>query len=670
MNSQMTEKPKVGVYVCHCGINIAATVDVEAVTEYAKGLPNVVIARNYAYMCSDPGQLLIKEDIKEKGLNRVVVASCSPRMHEPTFRKALQEAGLNPYFLEMANIREQCSWVHEDREAATEKAKQLVAAAVSKARLLEPLTSREVDAEPSALVIGAGIAGIQAALDIADAGFKVYLVEKSPSVGGRMAQLDKTFPTLDCSACILTPKMVDAANHPNIELFTYSEVEEVSGYIGNFEVKVRKKARYVDVSKCTGCGACAKECRLAGRIPNEFDEGLGKRGAIYLPFPQAVPAKYTIDPEKCLFLTRGKCGKGPKCVEACPAGAIDFEQEDEIVSFRVGAILVATGFDVFDPTKKPEYGYADYPNVITGLEMERLVSASGPTGGNIVIHNGEEEIVPKDIAFIQCVGSRDKSVGNEYCSRVCCMYTAKQAHLVKDKIPDARVRVYYMDVRAFGKGFEEFYDRVRREGIRYVRGNPSEIFRRGNKLVIKVEDTLTATPLEDEVDLVVLAVGLEPRRDARKIIELLRLSQSPDRFFLEAHPKLRPVDTATDGVYLAGCCQGPKDIPDTVAQAKGAAASALIPLARGKVAIDAQVAEVVEATCRGCGFCVSICPYSAIELVTVNRMGHMVEVARVNEALCKGCGSCSAGCLSNSIQPRSFRDRQILPQIAALGGTR
>ncbi|MFY9385592.1 MAG: CoB--CoM heterodisulfide reductase iron-sulfur subunit A family protein [Dethiobacteria bacterium] len=666
----MTEKPKLGVYICHCGINIAATVDVEAVTEYAQALPNVVIARNYSYMCSDPGQLLIKNDIKEKGLNRVVVASCSPRMHEPTFRKALQEAGLNPYFLEMANIREQCSWVHEDREAATAKAKKLVAAAVAKVRLLEPLTSREVDAEPAALVIGAGIAGIQAALDIADAGFKVYLVEKSPSVGGRMAQLDKTFPTLDCSACILTPKMVDAASHPNIELLAYSEVEEVGGFIGNFEVKVRKKARYVDVSKCTGCGDCAKECRLAGRFPNEFDEGLGKRGAIYLPFPQAVPAKYTIDPEKCLFLTRGKCGKGPKCVDACRAGAIDFEQKDEIVSFKVGAILVATGFDVFDPVRKPEYGYAGYPNVITGLEMERLVSASGPTGGNIVIHNGEEEIVPKDIAFIQCVGSRDQSVGNEYCSRVCCMYTAKQAHLVKDKIPDARVRVYYMDVRAFGKGFEEFYDRVRREGIRYVRGNPSEIFKRGNKLVIKVEDTLTATPLEDEVDMVVLAVGLEPRGDARKIIELLRLSQSPDRFFLEAHPKLRPVDTATDGVYLAGCCQGPKDIPDTVAQAKGAAASALIPLARGKVAIDAQVAEVNEATCRGCGFCVSICPYSAIELVTVNRMGHMVEVARVNEALCKGCGSCSAGCLSNSIQPKSFRDRQILPQIAALGGTR
>ena len=666
----MTEKPKLGVYICHCGINIAATVDVEAVTEYAQTLPNVVIARNYSYMCSDPGQLLIKEDIKKYGLNRVVVASCSPRMHEPTFRKALQDVGVNPYFLEMANIREQCSWVHEDREEATAKAKGLIASAVVKVRLLEPLTPREVDAEPAALIIGAGIAGIQASLDIADAGFKVYLVEQSPSVGGRMAQLDKTFPTLDCSACILTPKMVDAANHPNIELFAYSEVEEVSGFVGNFDVKVRKKARYVDVSKCTGCGDCAAACRLANRFPNEFDEGLGKRSAIYLPFPQAVPAKYTIDPEKCLMLTRGKCGKGPKCVDACRPGAIDFEQKDEIVSFKVGAIIVATGFDIFDAAKKPEYGYTDYPNVITGLEMERLVSASGPTGGEIRVNNGEEEIIPKQIAFIQCVGSRDQSVGNEYCSRVCCMYTAKQAHLVKDKIPDAQVKVYYMDVRAFGKGFEEFYDRVRREGVRYVRGNPSEIFKRGSKLVIKVEDTLTATPLEEEADLVVLAVGLTPRSDDRKTIDLLRLSQSPDRFLMEAHPKLRPVDTASDGVFLAGCCQGPKDIPDTVAQAKGAAASALIPLARGKVAIDAQVAGVIEDTCRGCGFCVAICPYTAIELVTINRMGHMVEVARVNEALCKGCGSCSAGCLSNSIQPKSFRDRQILPQIAALGGAR
>jgi len=592
----MTEKPKVGVYVCHCGINISATVDVDAVAEYAQTLPNVAVARTYSYMCSDPGQALIRNDIQEQGLNRVVVASCSPRMHEPTFRKAIKSAGVNPYFLEMANIREHCSWVHEDKDDATAKAKKLVKASVAKVRLLEALESKEVDCEPAALVIGAGIAGIQAALDIADAGFQVYLVEKTPSVGGRMAQLDKTFPTLDCSACILTPKMVDCANHPNIELLSYSEVEEIKGFIGNFDVKVRKKARYVDFDKCTGCGDCASECRVKDRIPSEFDMGMGKRSAVYLPFPQAVPAKYTIDPKSCLFLTKGKCGKAPKCQEVCRAEAINFDQVDEIVEFKVGAVIVATGFDPFDASRKPEYGYSDYPNVITGMEMERLVSASGPTGGKVKVFNGEEEIEPKEVAFIKCVGSRDASVGNEYCSRVCCMYVAKQAHLVRDKMPDANIRVYYMDVRAFGKGFEEFYDRVRRENVRYIRGNPSEIFKRGNKLVVKVEDTLTATPLEDEVDLVVLGVGLEPRADMREVMDLLRLSQSPDRFFLEAHPKLRPVDTATDGVFLAGCCQGPKDIPDTVAQAKGAASSAMIPLARGKVLISAQVAVVVSAS--------------------------------------------------------------------------
>ncbi len=663
----MDAKPRVAVYVCHCGVNIAAQVDVEAVAEFAANLPQVRIARHYPYMCSHPGQRLIKKDIAEQEINRVVVASCSPRMHEPTFRKALQEAGLNPFFLEMANIREHCSWVHRDRDRATTKAKKLVVAAVARVCLLEPLVPREVKAEPAALVIGGGIAGIQSALDIAEAGFKVYLVEQSPALGGRMAQLDKTFPTLDCSACILTPKMVDAAGHPNIELMTYSRVEQVDGYIGNFEVTVRKKARYVDPEKCTGCGDCARECRVANRVPSEFEQYLGNRSAIYLPFPQAVPATYTIDQESCLYLSRGKCGQGPRCVEVCTAGAINFEQQDQLLKFKVGSIIVATGFDVFDASRKPEYGYCDYPGVITSLEMERLISASGPTGGKIVVGSGDQKVIPKKVAFIQCVGSRDKSTGNEYCSRVCCMYTAKQAHLVKEKIPEAEVRVYYTDVRAFGKGCEEFYDRVRREGVRYIRGNPSEIFKRGDKLVIKVEDTLTCTPLEDEVDLVVLAVGLEPRKDSGQIGELLRLSLSPDRFFLEAHPKLRPVDTATEGIFLAGCCQGPKDIPDTVAQAKGAASSALIPLCTGKVKIGAQVAEVNQDTCRGCGYCVGICPYGAVELVEVNRLGDRVKAARVNEALCKGCGTCSAGCYSDSIQPKSFRDSQILPQIAALG---
>jgi heterodisulfide reductase subunit A2 len=666
-------RPKIGVYICHCGINIGSIVDVPAVVEYASKLPGVAVSREYTYMCSDPGQNLVKEDIEKEGLNRVIVASCSPRMHEPTFRKTLKEAGLNPYFLEMANIREQCSWVHEDKEEATEKAKKLVEAAVAKALLLEALEEKEVDVIPSCLIIGAGIAGIQAALDIADAGFKVYLVEKTPSVGGRMAQLDKTFPTLDCSACILTPKMVDVANHPNIELMTYSQLEEISGYVGNFKAKIRKKARYVDFDKCTGCGVCAENCRLAGRIPNEFDENIGMRGAIYLPFPQAVPAKYTIDPTRCLQLTKGKCGKeGPACQAACGPGCINFEQEDEIVEIECGTVIVATGYDIFDCTRKPEYGWEENDNILTGLEFERLVSASGPTGGKPILgrdKKGEGGYEPKKVAFIHCVGSRDKSVGNEYCSRVCCMYLAKQAHLIRDKLPDAEITVFYMDVRAFGKGFEEFYDRVRREGVRYVRGNPSEIYRKGDDhtLIVEVEDTLTGTPMEYEADLVVLGVGLEPRRDVREIIDLFKLSQSTDGFFLEAHPKLRPVDTASDGVYLAGCCQGPKDIPDTVAQAKGAASSALILMAYGKVKVEALVSVVSPDECRGCGFCVEVCPFGAIELVEENRMGNIVQVAFVNEALCKGCGSCAAACLSGAIQPKSFKDEQILPQIAVLG---
>jgi len=675
----MNGKPKIGVYVCHCGTNIAGVVDVEEVAQFAGTLPDVEVARNYSYMCSDPGQALITDDIEKLGLNRVVVSACSPRMHEPTFRKTLEGGGVNPFYLEMANIREQCSWVHEDPIAATEKAKRIVEAAVVKARRLEALEQPEVDVEPSCIIIGAGIAGIQAALDIGDAGFKVYLVEKTPSVGGHMAQLDKTFPTLDCSACILTPKMVDVANHPNIELMTYSQVEEIGGYIGNFDIKVRKKSRFVDMDTCTGCSDCAEACRLAERIPNDFDEGIGMRSAIYLPFPQAVPAVYTIDKERCLMLTKGKCGESPKCVDACQAGAIDFEMEDEIVEFKVGTIIVATGFDVFDAKLKPEYAYGVYDNVLNALEFERLVNASGPTGGKIIMlergkkkkkkkgEEAEEPRMPENVTFIQCVGSRDESVGNEYCSRVCCMYTAKLAHLVKDKIPDAEVTIFYMDVRAFGKGFEEFYDRVRREGVKYIRGNPSEIFRRDGKLIVKAEDTLTSTPLEHETDMVVLSVGLVPRGDNREIIDLLKLSQSSDLFYMEAHPKLRPVDTATDGVFLAGVCQGPKDIPDAVAQAKGAASAAMIPMASGKVKVEAQISVVDEATCRGCGFCVEICPYTAIELVEETRNGWPVKVARVNEALCKGCGACAAACLSGSIQQRSFKDYQLLPQIEVLG---
>ena len=426
----------------------------------------------------------------------------------------------------------------------------------------------------SALVIGGGIAGIQTALDIADAGFHVYLVEKEPSVGGRMSQLDKTFPTLDCSACILTPKMVDVARHPNIELVTYSEVMSVQGAAGNFFAMIKKKPRYVDISKCTGCGSCAEACRLKGRVTDTFNAGMGKRSAIYVPFPQAVPLKYTIDPTQCVYLTRGVCGKTFLCKDACKANAIDFTQKEEIVELNVGAIVVATGFDPFDAALKPELGYGIYPNVITSLQFERLSSAAGPTAGKILL-NGVE---PREVVFVQCVGSRDLTTCNLYCSRVCCMITAKHAHLVKDKIHGARVTIFYADIRAFGKGFEEFYDRVRAEGVQYRRGYVSEIYKRDGKLVVRSEDTLIGAPIETPADLVVLSVGLVPRPETHALARILNLAQSSDGFLAEAHPTMLPVDTKVNGVYIAGVAQGPKDIPDAVAHAKAAASAAIVRL--------------------------------------------------------------------------------------------
>lgn len=565
-------KPRVGVYVCHCGINIASTVDVEAVTEFARQLPNVVVARDYQYMCSDPGQALIQQGIEELGLDRVVVAACSPRMHEPTFRAVVEEAGINPYFFEQANIREQCSWVHEEGADTTEKAMGLVAAAVAKASLYEPLEEREVGVTPAALVIGGGIAGLGAALDIAEAGYRVYLVEREEHLGGNMARLNRTFPTLESAAALLSMTISQVQEHPNIEVMTASEVVEVEGYVGNFTVKVESK----------------------------------------------------------------------------PSG--------EAIELEAGAIVVATGYEPFDPRLKPEFAYGIYDNVITGLEFEQLSTPSGPTGGKIEV-NGRQ---PKDVVFVKCVGSRDKNLGNEYCSRVCCMYTAKQAYLVKEQIPDANVTVFYMDVRAFGKGFEEFYDRVRMEGIQYRRGNASEIYRKGERLIVRAEDTLLSETLEVEADLVVLAVGMVPRHDVKDVASLLKLSRSPDGFFLEAHPKLRPIDTTTDGVFLAGTCQGPKDITDTVAQAKAAASSALIPLSRGRVKIESIVSVVNQEICSGCGICEGLCTYGALSL-------HPWKgVMTVNQVLCKGCGACAAACPSGAITLCHFTHDQILAQLETL----
>ncbi len=652
------EEPRIGVYICHCGVNIASTVDVAEVADFASKLPGVVVARHYQYMCSDPGQELIKNDIKEYGLNRVVVASCSPRMHEPTFRKACEDAGMNPYCFEMANIREHCAWVHVAGASTTAKAKALVASAVSKAALLSPLERKTVSVIPRAMVIGGGISGIYAALEVADKGFETYLVEKEPSLGGHMAQLDKTFPTLDCSACILTPKMVEAASHKNIRVLTCSEVKEVEGYIGNYRVRILQKPRYVDERKCTGCGDCAKVCRLSNRIDSEFEMGMGKRSAIYIPFPQAVPTVYTVDAEHCLYLTRGKCGKLPACVDACPVDAIDFTQSSTEKVIEVGTIIVATGYELLNPAEMPEYGYK-YDEVITGLEFERLSVASGPTGGKILI-NGKE---PEEVVFISCVGSRDRE-GNAYCSRVCCMYIAKQAHLVRDRIPNARVRVIYNDMRAYGKGFEEFYNRVTAEGVEYIRKELEEpvlITKDSEEGVVVRTKISTGEEIAIEADLVVLATAIVPGRGTEELARILKLTRSADGFFMEAHPKLRPLDTFTDGIYIAGCCQSPKDIPDSVAQAVGAAQRASIPLMQGEVEIEPLVAEVDEAVCTGCGACEAICSFGAITVDTAD-----AKKAKVNEVICKGCGSCSAICPSGAISIKHFRDRQIYAQIDAL----
>jgi heterodisulfide reductase subunit A len=646
-------KPRIGVYVCHCGSNIAGTVDVAEVAGFAGNLDSVEIARDYKFMCSEPGQNMIKEDIKALGLNRIVVASCSPILHELTFRRVCQEAGINPYLFQMASIREHCSWVTEDHAEATEKAKALVSAAVSRVYYHQPLEVREVPINPNTLVVGGGIAGIQAALKIADSGHKVYLVERTPSIGGHMAQLDKTFPTLDCSACILTPKMTLVGSHPNIQLMTYSEVTEVSGYIGNFKAKIRKKARHVDKDKCTGCGLCQEKCPW--KVPSEFDLGLGERKAIYTPFAQAVPNIPVIDTEHCAYFLKGTCRA---CEKFCEAKAINFEQQDEIIEVDVGNIILATGYDVFKPTGIYEYGYGKLANVITSLEFERMVNSAGPTRGEIVLRDGSH---PASVAIIHCVGSRDKDY-HEYCSRVCCMYSLKFSHLIREHVPGAQVYEFYVDIRAFGKGYEEFYNRVTDEGTVLIEARPTGItnvaekHEEEGKLI--VEYALEDGPQRRQpVDMVILSVALEAQPDAEAVGRLFGVNRSADGFFLEKHSKMDPVATMSDGIFVVGCCQGPKDIPDTIAQASAAAARVLSMISKGTVEIEAATSVIDEERCSGCRICALLCPFSAISFDEEKR------VSQINEALCKGCGVCVAACPSSAITGKHFTTEQVMAEI-------
>ena len=654
----MTEE-RVGVYICHCGTNIAGTVDVEAVSKWAGEQPNVVCSRDYKFMCSSLGQELIETDIKEAGLTRVVVAACSPHMHEKTFRAATSRSGLNPYLFEMANIREHDSWATTDKDMATQKAKALVNAAIHRVVQHHPLEPIPVEINSNTLIVGGGIAGITAALELAEAGNHVYLVEREPSIGGHMAQLDKTFPTLDCSACILTPKMVDVGQHPNITLLSYSEVENVSGYIGNFTITVRKKARHVNEELCTGCGICEEKCPR--KVVDEvFEAGLGYRKAIYRPFPQAVPKYPVLDVDNCTYFERGKC---KACEILCPTGAIDFEQKDEILQIQVGNILLATGYDLFDARQIPQYGYGRLANVFTSLEFERMVNAAGPTGGKIVLRDGITS--PKTVGIVHCVGSRDKNY-NEYCSKVCCMYSLKFAHLVNERLPGAEVYNFYIDMRTPGKGYEEFYHRLLHEGTHFIRGRVAEVTDAArldgeeDKLIIQVEDTLIGTQRRIPVDMVILSAGIEARHDSKEISQRFGMGCDFDGFFIERHPKLDPVATMTEGVFIAGACQGPKDIPDTVAQ--GAAASARIAslISRGTIMMEPVRASIIEENCSGCRICNGLCPYSAI-IYHEDR-----KVSEVITALCQGCGTCVAACPSAAIQGAHFTNDQVLSEIEGI----
>jgi len=643
---------RIGVFICHCGLNIAGVVDVKRVAEEIKKYPGVIHAEDYIYMCSDPGQELVVNTIKEKNLDGVVVANCSPTLHEVTFRNAASRAGLNPYRVEIANIREQCSWPHPDnREEATKKAIRIIQATIEKLKSNSSLYPIPVPITKRALVIGGGIGGIQAALDIADAGYETVLVEKSPSIGGKMIQLSETFPTLDCPQCIETPKMVSCGQHPNIKIYAYSEVEEVKGYLGNFDVTIKKKASYVDWDKCNGCGECMERCLTY--VENEFDLGLSKRKAIYIPFPQAVPNRPVIDREHCGHFTTGLCRV---CQATCPKEAIDFNQEDTFVQEKVGAIVVATGYDLLPPEKLPEYGGGRIPDVINGLQFERILCPSGPTNGEVI--RPSDYTTPKEVAFISCAGSRDPEHNVAYCSKVCCMYLAKQAMLYKHAVPDGQAYIFYIDIRSDGKGYEEFVQRAKEEdGILYIRGKVAKVFRENGKVKVWGVDTLTGEKVEVSADLVVLATSVIPSKGVMELAKKLRIPTDEYGWLSEAHLKLRPVETVTSGIYIAGMAQYPKDITDTVSQASGAASKVISLFSQKEVTHEPVIAEVDEEICAGCGICESICAYEAVKVDEIKKK------AVVNEVLCEGCGACQAACPSGAMHHRNFTKRQLFDMV-------
>ncbi len=640
---------RIGVYVCKCGPNIGDAIDTDAIVNDVKRMEGVVTAKSHNILCSEDGQKFLKEEIKKEKLSRVVIAACTPKQYEQTFMRICEEAGLNPYLLAMTNIREQCAWITPDPVAATEKAKRLCIGAINRVSLQEAIEKKEIEIQPDVLVVGGGIAGLEACLSLAQKGRRVYLVEKSPCIGGITVRFDKVYPTMECAPCMVAPELQEVLLKENIETLTCSELEEVLGSLGNFTVKIVKKARYIDEAACIGCDACFEPCPV--EISNEFDEGLSRRKAIYLPFAGALPNVPVIDKDDCLRLSGRECNA---CKENCPFGAINFSDEDKIIEKKVGAIIVAIGATLFDPQLLPQYGYGKFDNVLTGLQLERLNASNGPTGGKILLKNGNE---PKSIAFIHCVGRKEKG----YCSGICCMYSLALAHFMKEKLPDVKIYSFYSDLCLPKKELQKLYEEVVTKGVEFIRGDgSSSVATEGEKLRVEFE-TDSSGKKQVSVDMVVLAPAVEPNKDTEKLAELLDIPRDAYGFFSREHPLMKPFATTREGVFIAGSCQGPRDIPESVTQGSAAAGKVLSKLIPGeKLELEAKVAAIDKDLCSSCNTCISLCPYFAIARDDDQKS------PVVDTALCRGCGTCAAACPTGACRAVHFTVDQICGEIAGV----
>ena len=638
------KSPRIGIFVCECGGNIGDVVDVKAVVDTVKNWPDVATAKYHKYLCAKPAQEMILDAVKKENLDRVVVASCTPRMHLGTFQAVMERSGLNPFMLEFVNIREQDAWVHGPHSSleATKKAVSLIKGGYERSRELEPLQTISEKGSREILIVGGGIAGITAALELGYLGYKVHLVERKPSIGGNMAKLTKVFPTLDCAQCILTPRMAEVGRNPNVTLYTYGEVQEVSGRPGNYDVKLFMKPRGVDLQKCRNCGVCAKVCPVS--VSDEFNEGLSERKAAYIEFPQAVPSAYVIDFKSCT-----KC---EKCEKLCPAKAITLADQGSTVDLHVGGIIMATGYQLYDAKKLETFGYSTYKDVITMMDLERFVSATGPTSGYVKRADGTDV---KKMAIVLCAGSRDKNY-IPYCSRICCMYALKQAFVLK-KMLGIDVAIYYTDIRATGKGYEDLYWRDQEAGVTFIRGKIAEVYKdnKTGKLVAVAEDTISGELTEDQYDMIALATPMVSPEGLKELADKMKVSIGEDGFITEKHPKLDPVDSLTTGIFACGCALSPKDVRDTVSDGLGASAKAALFLKSDYVTTSPEKACVIADLCNGCNACVPICPTKAITMQDGK--------AKIDPFQCTGCGACIPVCPQEAIDFKNATTKQVIASI-------